>query len=149
MSKVPLGLTPYITVKSAPAAIDFYVKALGAKEEYRLTEPGGRVGHAEIRIGDSRLMLSDEFPDWGALSPPTIGGSPVNLHLYVEDVDAVLKRAEACGATILRPAEDQFYGDRAGMSVDPFGHRWHLATRKHEVSPEEMQRRYDAMFAPV
>lgn len=141
-TRKPLGLTPYIAVKGASNAITFYVKAFGAKEEFRLEDQDKRIGHAELTIGDGRLMLSDEYPDFGALSPASIGGSPVKLHLYVEDVDATMKRAEAAGATVLRPAQDQFHGDRSGMIADPFGHQWFVATRKEEVSPKEMQKRF-------
>ncbi len=140
--KKPLGLMPYITVKGASRAIAFYVKAFGAKEEFRLNDTGDRIGHAELTIGDGKLALSDEYPDFGALSPPSIGGTAVKLHLYVADVDATMKKAEAAGAAILRPAADQFYGDRSGMIADPFGHHWLLATRKEEVSPKEMQKRF-------
>jgi PhnB protein len=136
------GLTPYITVKDAAAALDFYRDAFGAVEQFRLTAPEGRIGHAEIRVGGSNLMLSDEWPDFGALSPATIGGSPVKLHLYVADADAVVAGAVAKGATLLRPVADQFYGDRSGMIADPFGHTWFIATQKEVVAPEEMQRRW-------
>lgn len=142
----PMSLTPYIAVKGAASAIAFYKKVFGAKEEFRLEDDQKRIGHAEIAIGDGRLMLSDEYPDFGALSPASIGGSPVKLHLYVEDVDATMKTAEAAGATVLRPAQDQFYGDRSGMIADPFGHQWFLATRKEEVSPKEMQKRFAESF---
>ena len=101
-----------------------YRAAFGAEEQFRLVEPGGRIGHAEIRIGNSTVMLSDEYPDFGALSPVTVGGSPVKLHLYVEDADALVARAVGAGATLLRPVRDQFYGDRSGMIVDPYGHSW-------------------------
>jgi len=141
-TRKPLDLTPYIAVKGASQAIAFYVKAFGAKEEFRLEDQDKRIGHAELTIGDGRLMLSDEYPDFGALSPASIGGSPVKLHLYVEDVDATMKRAEAAGATVLRPAQDQFHGDRSGMIADPFGHQWFVATRKEEVSLKEMQKRF-------
>jgi PhnB protein len=144
--KGPYAVTPYIIVKGGAAAIAFYEKAFGAVEQYRLAEPGGRIGHAEVKIGDSTIMLADESPSFGALSPPTIGGTPVSLHFYVEDVDSTIKRAEAAGAIILRAAEDQFYGDRSGMIADPFGHHWHLATRVKAVSPEEMQKKYAEMF---
>src|SRR5215218_5682200 len=107
------GLSPYITVKDAAAALDFYREAFGAEEQFRLKAPEGKIGHAEIRIGEATLMLSDEWPDFGALSPPTIGGSPVKLHLYVDDADATVARAVAAGATLLRPVADQFYGDRS------------------------------------
>ena len=141
------ALTPYLIVKDAAKAIEFYRTAFDAKELFRLTEPQGRIGHAELQIGDSPLMLADEYPDFGALSPPSIGGSPVSIHLYVDDVDRVVERATAAGATVLRPVKDEFYGDRAGMVADPFGHKWHLATRKEDVSPQEMQKRWSAMFA--
>jgi PhnB protein len=145
-AKPSWNLTPYIIVKSADAAIAFYKKILGAKEKYRLTDPQGHVGHAELRIGEGQLFLADESPAFGAFAPPTIGGSPVRLHLYVADVDRVIKEAAAAGATVLRPAADQFYGDRSGMIADPFGHQWYLATRGKMVSPSVMQKRYAAMF---
>jgi PhnB protein len=144
--KGPFTLTPYLAVKGANAAIGFYSKVLGAKEKFRIANPDGGIGHAELAIGDGGIMLADEAPAFGALSPTSVGGTPVRLHLYVEDVDAVMKRAEAAGATILRPAQDQFYGDRSGMIADPFGHQWFLATRKEAVGTEEMQKRYDASF---
>jgi PhnB protein len=140
------GVTPYLIVKDAAAAIAFYTKILGAKEKYRLADPSGRVGHAELAIGNGQIFLADEFPSFGALAPPTVGGSPVGMHLYVADVDAVMERARAAGALVLRPAADQFYGDRAGMIADPFGHQWYLATRQKTVSPREMQKLYSAMF---
>jgi PhnB protein len=148
-TNVSRALTPYIVVRNAADAIRFYAEAFGATELFRLAEPGGKVGHAELAIGDSCLMLADEYPDFGALSPPSVGGSPVSLHLSVDDVDATVQRAEAAGATVLRPVKDEFYGDRAGMIVDPFGHKWHLATRKEDVSPEEMQRRWTAALTPA
>lgn len=147
--KGPFTLTPYIIVKGADAAIAFYTKVLGAKEQYRLAEPDGRIGHAELKIGDGGIMIADEAPSFGALSPPTIGGTPVQLHLFVEDVDATMALAEAAGAVILRPAQDQFYGDRAGMFADPFGHKWYLGTRKEVVSPQEMQKRYSEVLKQV
>jgi PhnB protein len=139
-------LTAYLIVRNAAKAIEFYAQAFGAKEAFRLTEPQGKIGHAELRIGDSMLMLADEYPDFGALSPAAIGGSPVSIHLYVEDVDRVVETAVAAGATILRAVKNEFFGDRAGMLVDPFGHRWHVATHEEDVSPQEMQRRWEAMF---
>lgn len=139
-------LAPYITVRDAARAIGFYVQVFEARELFRLAEPQGRIGHAELAIGGSLLMLSDEYPDFGALSPAAVGGSPVTLHLYVRDVDAVLARAEAAGATILRAAKDEFYDDRSGMLQDPFGHRWMLASRREEVTPQEMQRRWTETF---
>jgi PhnB protein len=144
--KGPFTLTPYIIVKGAEAAIGFYTKVLGAKEQFRIANPDGGIGHAELAIGDGGIMLAEESPAFGALSPLSIGGTAVKLHLYVEDVDAVMAGAEADGATILRPAQDQFYGDRSGMIADPFGHQWFLATRKEAVSAEEMQKRYSSSF---
>ena len=140
-------LTPYLVVKGADAAIRFYTRVFGAREEFRLTEPGGKVGHAELLIGASRLMLADEYPDFGALGPAAIGGTPVGLQLYVSDVDAAIALAEEHGATVLRAAKDEFYGDRSGVVIDPFGHRWHLATRKEVVTPQQMQARWTAMLA--
>lgn len=142
----PMSLTPYIAVKGAANAIAFYKKVFGAKEEFRLEDQDKRIGHAEISIGDGRLMLSDEYPDFGALAPPSIGGTPVKLHLYVEDVDATMKKAESAGAIVLRPAQDQFHGDRSGMIADPFGHQWFLATRKENVTPQEMQKRFEKSY---
>jgi PhnB protein len=146
VSRGLLTLTPYIAVKGADAAIAFYTKVLGAEEKFRLSEPNGRIGHAELKIGDGELMLADEAPGFGALSPNSIGGTPVRLHLYVEDVDAVMALAKDEGAVILRPAQDQFYGDRSGMIADPFGHQWFLATRKEAVSAKEMQKRFGSLF---
>jgi PhnB protein len=140
-------LTAYLIVKGATEAIAFYQRAFGAEELFRLTGPEGRIGHAELRFGDSVMMLADEWPDFGALGPASIGGSPVSVHLYVDDVDRVVERAVDAGATVLRPVKDEFYGDRAGMIADPFGHKWQVATRKEDVSPAEMQRRWGALFA--
>ena len=139
-------LTPYIIVKDAKAAIAFYEKVFGAKEEYRIPNPDGTIGHAELQIGSGRLMLADENPAFGALSPPSIGGTPVKLHLYVADVDALIALAAKEGATVLRPAQDQFYGDRSGMIADPFGHQWFLGTRKETLTPETMRERYAQSF---
>jgi PhnB protein len=146
LPKPPGSLTPFLTVKEAEAAIAFYREAFGAVELFRLSEPSGKVGHAELRIGDALLMLNDEYPDFGALSPIAVGGSPVKLHLYVKDVDTVVARAVAAGATLLRPVKDEFYGDRSGLVADPSGHAWFIATRKEEVTPAEMQRRWDAVL---
>ena len=140
-------VTPYMSFKDASAAIAFYAKAFGAKESYRLSEPSGRIGHAEITIGGAVLMLSDEYPDWGAISAQTLGGSPIVLHLYVADVDAFVATAIKFGATSLRPVTDEFYGDRAGQIADPFGYKWMIATRKKQVSPEEMQRLWSEALA--
>lgn len=139
-------LTPYLVCKGAAKAIEFYSAVFGAKELFRLQDPQKKIGHAELDFAGTRLMLADEHPDFGALSPTTIGGTPVNLHLYVADVDAVIARAERQGATVLRAAKDEFFGDRAGVIADPFGHKWRLATRKESVSPEEMQRRWSEQF---
>ncbi len=139
------GATPYLTVKCAADAIEFYKKAFGAIETMRIGDPGGKIGHAEIQIGEARLMLSDEYPEMNVLSPETIGGSPVVIHLYVEDVDAMAARAVEAGATVARPVADQFYGDRGGKFTDPFGHHWWIATHKEDVSPEEMKKRAAAL----
>ena len=146
-SPLPGTLTPYIIVKNAAAAIAFYQTAFGAKEEYRLAGPDGKIGHAELVIGAGRLMLADENAAFGALSPPSIGGTPIKLHLYVADVDATIARAESAGATVLRPAQDQFYGDRSGMLADPFGHQWFLSTRNETLTAAEMEHRYTQSFA--
>jgi PhnB protein len=140
-----MPITPYLTVKNAAVAIDFYKTAFGATELYRL-DMGGAVGHAELKMDETVLMLSDEFPDMGVLSPETLGGSGVGLHMYVPDVDAAVERAVAAGAKVVRPVEDQFYGDRSGKLMDPFGHVWWLATHKEDLMPEEIQRRATALY---
>lgn len=148
---VPEGyhtLTPYVIVKGASAAIDFYRKAFGAEELVRMPMPGGLVGHAELQLGDSRLMMADEMPESGAKSPSTLRGTTAGLCLYVPDVDAIFKRAVDAGAKVVRPVQDQFYGDRSGTVEDPFGHQWTLATHIEDVSPEEMTRRMANMPAP-
>jgi PhnB protein len=139
-------LRAHMTVHDAKEALSFYAKAFGAVELFRLTEPSGRVGHAEIRIGDSVLMLNDEYPDFGARSPAATGGSPVAFHVQVPDADKAVERALAAGATLVRPVEDQFYGDRSGMVACPFGYRWSLAATKEVVSPAEMQKRWNKML---
>jgi PhnB protein len=139
------GITPYICVRNAAAAIEFYQRAFGAVEVMRIVGPDGRVGHAEMKIGAAPLMLSDEFPEIAVVGPETVGGSGVALHIYFEDVDAVAERAVAAGAKLLRPVEDQFYGDRAGKLSDPFGHLWWISTHVEDVPPEEMKRRAAAM----
>jgi PhnB protein len=136
--------TPYLIVSGAAKALDFYKKAFGAKELFRMPMADGRVGHAEIRIGDSNIMLADEFPERGAKSATTLGGTPVGICLYVEDVDALFDRAVAAGATVRYPVKDQFYGDRSGTVVDPFGLQWTVATHKEDVPPQELQRRAEA-----
>lgn len=137
-------VTPYLFCKGAAAAIEYYKKAFGATEIARHGGPDGQIGHAEIKIGDSVIMLADEFPEMKALSPTTIGGTPVLIMLYVNDVDAVFHRALGGGGKELHPLKDQFYGDRSGTLIDPFGHMWTIATHKEDVSPEEMKRRADA-----
>jgi PhnB protein len=137
--------TPYLSVRGAVAAIDFYKKAFGATELYRLMQPDGRVGHAEIDINGAKIMLADEFPEMGFKSPESLGGSPINIHLDVPDVDSFARRAVEAGATELRPVADQFYGARSGHIRDPFGYTWQISTPKESVSPAEMQRRIDAM----
>ena len=141
------GATPYLCVAGAAAAIEFYGRAFGAVETLRLAEPGGRIGHAELRIGDAPIMLSDEYPEMGVRSPASLGGSPLTIHLYVADVDALFARATAAGATVAREVADQFYGDRTCTLLDPFGHRWMFATHREDVSPAEMERRYRGFFA--
>ena len=132
-------LTPHLVCRDAAAAIAFYVKAFGAIEQGRLPGPDGKLVHAMIRIGDSPLMLVDEMPEWGALGPQSLKGSPVTIHLYVEDVDAAVARAVDAGAKITMPVADMFWGDRYGQIEDPFGHHWSIATHIRDVSPEEMQ----------
>jgi PhnB protein len=141
------AITPYLIVDGAASAIEFYQKVFGAIEVMRLSGPDGKVGHAELLINDARIMLADEFPQMGARGPRSFGGSPVRMLLYVDDVDAIAKRAVAAGAKLVRPIEDQFYGDRAGGLEDPFGHHWHIATHIEDVSAEEMQRRAAARSA--
>jgi len=135
------SVTPYLILSDAGEAIAFYKKALGAEEVMRMDGPGDKVHHAEISIGDSRIMLADEHPDIQALSPKTVGGSPVSIHLYVEDVDAAVERAVTAGAKLIRPVLDQFYGDRVGGIEDPFGYRWFIATHKEDLSMDEIRRR--------
>jgi PhnB protein len=139
------SVIPYLIVSDGTAAIAFYQRVFGAKLRMRLDGPDGKVGHAELEIGDSLVMLADEHPEMGALSPRSISGSPVGLHLYIEDVDAVAAKALAAGASLERPVENQFYGDRLGTIIDPFGHRWHISTHIEDVSPEEIGRRAAAM----
>lgn len=139
-----MKLIPYIVCKDAPAAIDFYVAAFGAVEDFRMTEPGsGKLGHAELDVGGARLMLADEWPDFGALSPDSIGGTAVTLYLQVADVDAVVAQAVKAGAMVLRAPADQSFGERTATVQDPFGHRWMLATVKEELTGAEMQKRWE------
>ena len=147
---IPAGyhsLTPYLAVRDASAAIAFYAKAFGATEVLRMAMPDGSVAHAEVQVGDSRFMLSDENPAWGNLSPQSVGGCTGGLMLYVEDADAVYAQALAAGATAVRPVADQFYGDRSGTVLDPFGHKWTVGTHVEDVPHAELQARMDAMMA--
>ncbi len=137
-------VTPHLIIKGASEAIEFYKKAFGAEEVARMPGPGGTVMHAEIRIGDSPIMLNDEFPSFGKTGPKSIGGTPVTIHLYVNDVDALFDRAVKAGAKVTMPIADMFWGDRYGQIEDPFGHQWSLATHKEDVTPEECMRRAKA-----
>jgi uncharacterized glyoxalase superfamily protein PhnB len=140
-------VTPHLVVKGGSDAIDFYVKAFGATEVSRMHGPDGRLGHAQLRIGDSVLFLADEYPEYGGKSPATLGGSPVTIHLYVDDVDAAFERAVASGATAKAPPADMFWGDRYGRLTDPFGHDWSLATHVEDLTPEQMHERGAAAMA--
>jgi PhnB protein len=144
VNPIPEGyprVTPYLIVDGASDAIDFYTSVLGATERMRMDAPGGRIGHAELEIGDSVVMLADENPEMNARGPNAFGGSPVSLMVYVEDVDGVFGRALEAGAKEVRPVEDQFYGDRLGAFEDPFGHEWNVASHVEDVPPEEMEKR--------
>ncbi|MGH8493004.1 MAG: VOC family protein [Moraxellaceae bacterium] len=143
------SVTPYLVVRGAAKAIVFYEKAFGAVERLRLPAPGGGIGHAELKIGNSIIMLADEFPDMGARGPRTIGGSPVSLLIYVENVDDVFTGALAAGARELRPLENKFYGDRAGQLEDPFGHIWTLASHIEDVTAEQLQQRMEETFSSI
>ena len=145
---VPVGyhtVTPYLIVSGAAKALDFYKRALGAIEQMRMPGPEGKVMHAEIKIGDSVIMLADEFPEMGARSPQALGGTPVSICLYVPDVDSLFNQAIQAGGKVERPLQNQFYGDRSGTFIDPFGHKWTIATHIEDVSPEEIGRRMAAM----
>jgi PhnB protein len=139
-------VTPYLVVAGAAEAIAFYAKAFAATETMRLAEPSGRIGHAEITIGNALVMIADEHPEMGIRGPRALGGSPVTLVVQVDDVDAVATQAVAAGAKVVFPVKDQFYGERSGRFEDPFGHVWILSTHVEDVSPEEMQRRYDKLM---
>jgi uncharacterized glyoxalase superfamily protein PhnB len=139
-------LFAYLRVRDAAAAIDFYVRAFGAREKFRLAEPSGRVGHAELDFGGTTLMLSDEYPELGITGPQAVGGTTMAIHLHVDDADALIRRAAAAGATVVREPRDQFYGERSGTVRDPFGHEWNIGHHIEDVSTEEMQRRYDALM---
>lgn len=137
---------PYLRVRNAPAAIEFYKAAFGATEKFRLTEPSGRVGHAELLFGATTVMVSEEYPEYGIVGPQSIGGTGSSIHLHLDDADAMIERAVKAGATVIRPAADQFYGERSGTVRDPFGHEWLLGHEIEKVPVDEMQRRYDAMM---
>ena len=138
------SVTPYLALKQAADAIEFYRRAFGAKERMRMPGPDGKIGHAELEIGNSVIMLADEHPDMDFRGPASIGGTSVTLHLYVPDVDATFSKATAAGATPVRPVQDQFYGDRSGSVRDPFGHVWYIATHKEDLTTEELRRRAEA-----
>ena len=149
MQSLARKVSAYFVVNNAAQAIDFYKRAFGAEEIFRMTDPSdGRVGHAELRFGETLMMLADEYPDFGALSPDTIGGSPVTFHLDTASTDAMVEQALSAGATLLRPATDQSFGERVAQVMDPYGHRWMLSQTIEQVTPEEMQRRWnDAVSA--
>lgn len=140
------SVTPYLIVRDAASAIDFYQKAFGAEPRTRMDGPGGKVMHAELKIGNSYIMLADEMPDMGFVGPQSLGGTSVSILLYVDDVDVRFKQAVAAGASVSRPIEDQFYGDRSATLQDPFGHVWTIATHKEDVSGVEMKRRFEAIM---
>lgn len=139
------SITPYLIVKNAAKALDFYKTVFGSKEVMRMADPNGNIKHSEITIGNSKIMLADESPEVNALSPQTVGGSPVLIHLYVENVDKCIQRAVDNGSKLTRPIQDQFYGDRIGCITDPFGHIWGIATHTKDVSPEEMNKHFEEM----
>ena len=141
------NVTPYLFIRGAASAIEFYKSVFGAAEIVRMAGPNGKIMHAELKIGDSIVMLADENPQTGVMSPQTIGGFSTGLHLYVEDVDAVIQKAVDSGAKLLRPIKNQFYGDRSGSLLDPFGHMWSVATHIEDVSPEEMRKRMTAAMS--
>jgi PhnB protein len=140
------AVMPYLCIKDAARALEFYKQAFGATETTRLMMPDGRVGHAEMKIGEAVIMMADEFPEMGFRGPQALGGTPVTIHVYVADVDALIAQAVAAGAELEAPVKDEFYGDRSGRLFDPFGHRWMFATHQEDVSPEELQRRAAALF---
>ena len=144
VNPIPEGyhsVTPYLSIKGAAAAIDYYKEVFGATELFRMAGPEGKIGHAEIKIGNSPIMLADEHPEMEFVSPQTLGGTPVGLMIYVDDVDTMFKQAISRGAKEIKPLQDQFYGDRSGTLKDPFGHVWTVATHVEDVAPEEMERR--------
>ena len=139
-------LFPYLRVRDANAAIEFYKAAFGATEMFRLQEPGGRIGHAQLKFGSAVVMLSDEYPEYGIQGPQAMDGTGLSVHLHVQDVDAMTEQAKAAGANVIMEPKDQFYGERAAKLMDPFGHEWYLGSQIEDVSPEEMQRRFDEMM---
>jgi len=144
VNPIPEGyhsVTPYLSIKGAAAAIDFYKEVFGATELFRMAGPEGKIGHAEIKIGNSPIMLADEYPEMEFVSPQTLGGTPIGLMIYVDDVDTMFKQAISSGAKEIKPLQNQFYGDRSGTLRDPFGHVWTVATHVEDVAPEEMERR--------
>jgi PhnB protein len=141
-------LFAYLCVSDAARAIEFYTKAFGAREKMRLTEPSGRIGHAELEFGGTTVMLADEFPEYGITGPKPGMGTPVTIHIHVDNADDVVQRAVSAGATLERAPKDEFYGERSGSVRDPFGHRWAIGHRIEDVSPDEMQRRYTALLQP-
>jgi len=148
MKKIPEGMhsiTPHLVCAGAAKALDFYQKAFGATEVGRMPGPDGRLMHAAMKIGDSTVMLADEMPEWGSLGPKALKGSPVTIHIYVEDVDALVARAEKAGAKVTMPVAEQFWGDRYGKLEDPFGHHWSVATHVRDVTPEEMKKAMASM----
>jgi PhnB protein len=150
VAPIPAGyhaVTPYLSIRGAAQALEFYKKAFGAKEIMRMPGPDGKLGHAEIRIGGSRIMLADEYPQMNILSPQARGGTTVSLYLYVGNADATVERAVAAGAKLLRPVADQFYGDRTGTIEDPFGHMWHVGTHKEDLSKAELRKRAEKAMA--
>ena len=150
--QIPEGfhtVTPYLVVRDAAGAIDFYKQAFGAEELFRLEGPPGKIGHAEIKIGDSIIMLADEMESGNCRSPQSLGGTAVNILLYVKDVDQVFNQAVSAGAEVAMPLDDMFWGDRYGQVTDPFGHSWALATHKEDIPPEELQKRAQAAFAEM
>jgi PhnB protein len=152
VKKIPEGyhsITPALIVKNGDAAIEFYKKGFGAEERSRMKSPDGRVAHAELKLGDSVFMLSDEYPEMKCHSPNSIGGSPVSMYVYVEDVDALFDKAVSAGAKVLDPVKDQFWGDRHGRLEDPFGHLWSIATHKKDLSEEEMKSAAEAAFSQM
>lgn len=152
VSPIPAGyhsVTPYLIVSDGQRAIEFYKQAFDATEILRLQSPDGKIGHAEVKIGDCHVMLADEFPEMGAKSPQSIGGTPVGFCIYLANVDAAFDKSVAAGGKVERPVQDQFYGDRSGTIIDPFGHKWTLATHIEDVPQEEVERRFAAMMKPA